>query len=77
MVWADVTRALFPGRFQPIHWGHVSVIKWALSKVDELIIGVGTAQESHTIVNPFTAGERVVMIRLALEEAGVDLRRVY
>ncbi|MCD6278118.1 MAG: nicotinamide-nucleotide adenylyltransferase [Desulfurococcales archaeon] len=77
MVWSDVTRALFPGRFQPIHLGHVSVIRWALSKVDELIIGIGTAQESHTIVNPFTAGERVIMIRLALKEAGIDLERVH
>ena len=77
MVWNDVVRALFPGRFQPIHLGHVSVIKWVLERVDELIIAIGTAQESHTIVNPFTAGERVVMVRLALEEAGIDLRRVY
>ena len=77
MVWSDVTRALFPGRFQPIHWGHVSVVKWALEKVDELIIGIGTAQESHTIANPFTAGERVLMIKLALKEVGIDLNRVY
>ncbi len=77
MVWDDVVRALYPGRFQPIHWGHVQVIKWALSKVDELIIAIGTAQESHTIVNPFTAGERVIMVKLALKEAGVDLSRVY
>jgi len=77
VVWDDVVRALYPGRFQPIHWGHVQVIKWALSKVDELIIAIGTAQESHTIVNPFTAGERVIMVKLALKEAGVDLSRVY
>jgi len=77
MVWDDVVRALFPGRFQPIHLGHVGVIKWVLERVDELIIAIGTAQESHTIVNPFTAGERVIMVRLALEEAGIDLRRVY
>ncbi len=77
MVWEDVVRALFPGRFQPIHWGHVQVIKWALSKVDELVIGIGTAQESHTIVNPFTAGERVLMVKLALKEVGIDLNRVY
>ncbi|RLG84037.1 MAG: nicotinamide-nucleotide adenylyltransferase [Thermoprotei archaeon] len=77
MVWADVTRGLFPGRFQPIHLGHIRVIKWALERVDELIIAVGTAQESHTVVNPLTAGERVLMIKLALEEEGIDLSRVY
>ncbi len=77
MVWVDVERALFPGRFQPIHKGHVEVIKWALQRVDELIVGIGTAQESHTVVNPFTAGERVIMVKLALRDAGVDLNRVY
>ncbi|MEM1604599.1 MAG: nicotinamide-nucleotide adenylyltransferase [Zestosphaera sp.] len=77
MVWEDVVRAVFPGRFQPIHLGHLKVIEWALTKVDELIIAIGTAQESHTIVNPFTAGERVLMIREALKEYSVDLSRVY
>ena len=76
-MWSDVRRALYPGRFQPIHWGHVSVIKWALQQIDELIIAVGTAQESHTVVNPFTSGERVVMIKEALKEVGIDLGRTY
>jgi len=76
-VWDDVVRAVFPGRFQPIHLGHVKVIEWALTKVDELIIAIGTAQESHTVVNPFTAGERVLMIREALKERSIDLARVY
>jgi nicotinamide-nucleotide adenylyltransferase len=77
MVWSDVSRALYPGRFQPMHLGHLNVIKWALTKVDELIIGVGTAQESHTVVNPFTSGERLVMLREALKDEGIDLSRVY
>ena len=72
-----VIRGVYPGRFQPIHWGHVNVIRWALEKVDELVIVIGTAQESHTIANPFTAGERVVMVREALKDAKVDLSRVY
>ncbi len=42
-----------------------------------MIIGVGTAQESHTVINPFTAGERVLMIREALKDASIDLSRVY
>jgi len=67
---------LFIGRFQPIHMGHVEAIKHILSENDELIIVVGSAQYSHTFDNPFTAGERIEMVRMALEEAGIDLRRV-
>ncbi len=53
------------------------MVRWALERVDELIVVIGTAQESHTVVNPFTAGERVLMVRLALKEVGVDLNRIY
>ncbi|MCX8186869.1 MAG: nicotinamide-nucleotide adenylyltransferase [Sulfolobales archaeon] len=70
-------RAVYAGRFQPIHHGHVNVIKWALEKVDEVIVVIGTAQESHTVVNPFTAGERLLMIKLALSEANLDLGKLY
>lgn len=77
MVWSDVTRGFYPGRFQPVHWGHINVMRWALEKVDELIIGIGTAQESHTPPNPLTAGERVLMLKLAIREAGIDPSRVY
>lgn len=38
---------------------------------------IGTAQESHTVANPFTAGERLLMIKLALMEADLDLNRIY
>ena len=70
-------RAVFPGRFQPFHTGHLEVVRWALEHVEELIIVIGTAQESHTIVNPFTAGERVLMIREALRWGGIDPGRIY
>lgn len=65
------------GRFQPIHIGHVEAIKHILSENDELIIVVGSAQYSHTFDNPFTAGERIEMVKMALEEAGIDLKRVF
>ncbi len=77
MYWEGVVRGVYPGRFQPIHWGHIHAFKWALERVDELIIVIGSAQESHTITNPFSAGERVIMVKLALKDAGIDLNRVY
>ena len=38
--------------------------------VDEIVIGVGSAQMSHEIENPFTGGERVLMITTALDGLG-------
>jgi nicotinamide-nucleotide adenylyltransferase len=72
-----VKRGLFVGRFQPFHMGHLNVVKEILKEVDELIIAVGSAQYSHRTGNPFTTGERLVMIRKALEEAKIDLGRIW
>ena len=68
-----VNRGLYVGRFQPFHLGHLDAIKYALKEVDELVIVIGSAQYSHNVNNPFTAGERLVMVRQALLEAGVRL----
>lgn len=70
-------RAMIIGRWQPPHKGHIEVAKQILREVDELIVGIGSAQESHTLENPFTAGERVLMLTRALAEAGIDLSRVH
>lgn len=43
-----------------------------LQEVDELVIGIGSAQESHSTENPFTAGERMLMASKALEEIKTD-----
>jgi nicotinamide-nucleotide adenylyltransferase len=72
-----VKRGLYVGRFQPFHLGHLSAVKAVLEDIDELVIVVGSAQYSHTTANPFTAGERLMMVRLALEEARLDSRRVW
>lgn len=72
-----VKRGLFVGRFQPIHLGHLKAIRDVLNEVDELVIVIGSAQYSHNVDDPFTAGERLVMVRGALEEAGVDCRQVW
>ena len=59
-------RGFYIGRFQPYHNGHQSVLEHIAGNVDEIIIGVGSAQLSHQIDNPFTAGERVLMITRSL-----------
>ncbi len=70
-------RGLYVGRFQPFHLGHLDAIKDVLSEVEELVIVIGSAQYSHNLSNPFTAGERLVMVRRALLEAGVDDSRIW
>ena len=59
-------RGFYVGRFQPYHNGHQSVLEHIAGKVDEIVIGVGSAQLSHQVDNPFTAGERVLMITRSL-----------
>lgn len=70
-----VKRGLFIGRFQPFHKGHLKVVKDLIDKVEELIIILGSSQHSHTKENPFTAGERISMIKLALDEEGINPSR--
>ncbi len=72
-----VTRGLIIGRFQPPHRGHIEICKKIMSEVDELVVGIGSAQESHTLENPFTAGERILMLTRSLADEGIDLSKVH
>ncbi len=70
-------RGLFIARFQPIHLGHVSVIREIVKKVDELLVVVAAAQVSHTLKNPLTAGERLEMVKQALIEANLPMQQIW
>ena len=72
-----VKRGIFVGRFQPVHNGHMEVIKGILEDVDELVIIIGSSQYSHRLDNPFTAGERNTMIRTALQEEKISLSKIW
>ncbi|MCW4031258.1 MAG: nicotinamide-nucleotide adenylyltransferase [Candidatus Bathyarchaeota archaeon] len=72
-----VRRGVFVGRFQPFHKGHLEVIKKILKEVDELIVIMGSSQYSHRLDNPFTSGERITMIRKALQEEKIQLSRIW
>jgi nicotinamide-nucleotide adenylyltransferase len=73
----EFKRGVFIGRFQPVHFGHMHAIKSTLSFVEELVIIIGSAQFSYTVDNPFTAGERVEMIKLAAFEEGISWDRLF
>ncbi|MFX0212235.1 MAG: nicotinamide-nucleotide adenylyltransferase [Candidatus Hodarchaeota archaeon] len=70
-------RGLFVGRFNPFHLGHLKVVEHVLEQEDELIIAIGSTQQSHTATNPFTAGERVLMIHETMKEAEIPLDRLF
>lgn len=63
--------ALIIGRFQPLHNGHLEVIRKVASECDRMIIGIGSAQYSHLTDNPFTAGERYLMVSETLKDEGI------
>jgi nicotinamide-nucleotide adenylyltransferase len=65
-------RSLLIGRFQPFHNGHAELVKYAIDNYEEIVISIGSAYDSYTLRNPFTAGERYLMIQMALDEIGIS-----
>src|SRR3989338_11267291 len=63
-------RALFIGRFQPFHRGHLSAVQQIAHEpgIDAVCIGVGSAQYAGTPDNPYSYDQRKTMITCALEE---------
>lgn len=60
-------RGFYIGRYQPFHNGHRHMVDEIAAEVDEIVLGIGSAGDSHTTRNPFTAGERVMMVTKAVE----------
>ena len=61
-----MTRGFYIGRFQPYHQGHHRMVQEIAGEVDELVLGIGSAGDSHSTHDPFTAGERIMMITKSL-----------
>lgn len=58
------TTGLICARLQPLHLGHISLIKKALEEeCDRLILAVGSAQESSTLRNPYSSETRLKMLK--------------
>ena len=65
------------GRFQPFHLGHLEAVNFALSKVDQLYLGIGSSNKSNESRNPFTADERNQMIKSSLDETTMQRISLY
>lgn len=64
--------ALFIGRFQPFHLGHLHVIENILKNHKKVKIGIGSSQSSHTKNDPFTCDERKQFITSTLKSKGIQ-----
>ena len=53
---------LLIGLFQPFHLGHLNALKFALSKVDKLWVGLGSSNKPVQKNNPFTVEQRKEII---------------
>ena len=65
----DMLRAIYPGSFDPVTYGHLDIIRRSCKIVDELVVGVLNNNVENAVVS---VEERVKM----LEEATKDLTNV-
>jgi bifunctional NMN adenylyltransferase/nudix hydrolase len=61
--------AVVIGRFQPLHNGHLLLLREALDAAPLCVMVIGSAHQARTPKNPFTWQERAEMIRLAVPPA--------
>lgn len=55
-----MTKAIFPGTFDPFTVGHESIVRRALTFIDEVIIAIGINEQKHSL---FPIEKREQMIR--------------
>ena len=80
-----MTRGMVHGRFQPFHNGHLEYLKGAAERSEELFVGI-TNPDPQRIKpeasdplrhlaesNPYTYVERLLMVKAAAADAGIDL----
>lgn len=60
-----MNKAIYPGSFDPVHYGHIDVIKRAASMFDELIVSVLNNKSKSPL---FSVDERVNILKEALKD---------
>ena len=84
-----VRRGMIHGRFQPFHLGHLEYLLAAAARSDELFVGITnpdptrirpeTSDPARHLPesNPWTYAERLLMVKAAAGDLGLNLERVH
>lgn len=75
--------AVFIGRFQPFHKGHLEVLRNGLKIADKVLILVGSYKSARNVKNPWTFEERKRMIlesvydlKIPVDEASLEVEGI-
>ncbi|WP_299291592.1 nicotinamide-nucleotide adenylyltransferase [Nitrosopumilus sp.] len=68
---------LLIGRFQPFHLGHLDALRFALTKVENLWLGLGSSNKPMEKNNPFSAEERKQMILSSIDDSLKEKISIY
>ena len=60
-----MSRAIYPGSFDPVTFGHIDIIERSAKMFDEVVVGVLNNSAKHPL---FTADERKEMLEEAVKE---------
>lgn len=58
--------AVLIGRFQPLHHGHLALLRQALQTAQQVVVVLGSACQARSPKNPFTWQERAALIHASL-----------
>jgi nicotinamide-nucleotide adenylyltransferase len=84
-----VARGMIHGRFQPFHRGHLEYLQGAAAASDEVFVGITNPDPTrikpepsdplrHLLEsNPWTYAERLLMVKAAAGDLGLDPARVH
>jgi nicotinamide-nucleotide adenylyltransferase len=82
-------RGMIHGRFQPFHNGHLEYLHGAASRSDEVFVGITNPDPTRIRPepsdplrhlpesNPWSYAERMLMVKAAAQDLGLDLARVH
>lgn len=83
------SRGMIHGRFQPFHLGHLAYLRGAAERSGEVFVGITNPDPTRIRPepsdparhlpesNPWTYAERLLMVKAAARDLGLDLARVH